>query len=187
MNHILNIPGGHAVLGGRGGDGRATISKMAAILAGIEFFSVPSGSQYNKELWRKDFRRLIRNTGCFCKDSMLFVTARQLLKHPFLLEDILSFLARGEVFNLFDLDERHELNEYVHQHLLRKSTSGIISELSPDSMYEIFVSICKEKLHVVISYNAENESVAKVFRKHPVLVKNAVHIAVKVMRAHNSH
>ena len=47
-------------------------------------------------------------------------------------------------------------------------------------MYEIFVSICKEKLHVVISYNAANESVAEMFRNHPVLIRNAVHIAVRV-------
>ena len=47
-------------------------------------------------------------------------------------------------------------------------------------MYEIFVSICRERLHVVISYNAGNELVAEMFRKHPVLIQNAVHIAVKV-------
>ena len=113
VNHVLNIPGGHAVLGGRGGDGRATISKMAAILAGIDFFSVPSGSQNDQKTWRRDFGRLIRKTGCFCKDSLLFLTARQLLKHKFLLEDIISFLARGEVFGLFNLEERHELNEVI--------------------------------------------------------------------------
>ena len=44
---------------------------------------------------------------------MLFLTARQLLKYPFLLEDIVSFLARGEIFDLFNLEERHELNEVL--------------------------------------------------------------------------
>lgn len=73
--------------------------------------------------------------------------------------------------------------QHVHHHLLRESSSGIVSELSSEAMYEMFVSFCRQKLHVVVSYNAGNQSVAEMFRSHPLLIKNAaVHIAVKVSR-----
>ena len=83
ISHVLSTSGGHALLGGRGGEGRETFSRIAALLADFAFFSVPISPRYGREDWRKDLAKLLKETGCHLKDSVIYVTATQLLKKSF--------------------------------------------------------------------------------------------------------
>jgi hypothetical protein len=124
MHHALSTPsssignspvgGAHIIIGGRGGEGRATIAQIAALLSDYTFFSVPNSPIYDKHTWRSDLKRLIRGAGCQRTDTVIYVTAGQMAKKRFLLNDICSLMVRGEVFQLFSVEERNELNEVKH-------------------------------------------------------------------------
>ena len=45
---MLCLPGSHALVGGRGGEGRATVAKVAARMQGVKFFSVPDSPGYDR-------------------------------------------------------------------------------------------------------------------------------------------
>ena len=66
---------------------------------------------YTKETWRDDLRKLIRNAGSLRQDTILYVHGSELLRHNFLLVDVDSLMASGEVPGIFSTEEKHELNE----------------------------------------------------------------------------
>ena len=139
-------------------------------------------------------------------DTALYLTASQLLRQrDFLLPDIRSLMVRGEVEGLFTIEEKHELNEarilqtlmadktccikdvffqHVHQHLLSASQRGIISELTPSALYELFVSICKRRLHLIIGYDGDNPAELQILRENDCLTKNSFHLIVQVRHCH---
>ena len=41
FHRVITTPYGHAVFGGRGGDGRSTMARVAALMTGHLFFAVP--------------------------------------------------------------------------------------------------------------------------------------------------
>jgi hypothetical protein len=41
FHRVMTTPYGHAVFGGRGGDGRSTMASVAALMTGHLFFAVP--------------------------------------------------------------------------------------------------------------------------------------------------
>ena len=174
------MPSGNIVLSSVGGDGRRTLAKVASLLSNYTFFSVPINSTYSKIMWRNDLRSLIKNTGCYCKDTVLFFTLSQLRDNSFLLEDLESLYTRGEILDLFSLDERHELNEHVHQYMVEQSGTGVITELTPAALYEIFISICKRKLHVILCYDEGDRHALELFRERPCLIDTSVHFILRV-------
>ena len=190
INHALTTPstsvgdhgGSHLIIGGQGGEGRAMASRIAAKLSNFVFFPIPNSPTYTKEAWRSDLRDLIKRAGSHATDTVIYVSAGQLLRYDFILYDVNSLMARGKVFNLFTLEERHELNESVHTHLLGDglSLSGANYDLSPTALYEIFVSICKKKLHLIIAYNSCDHAESELmFRMNFVLTKTATHIVIE--------
>jgi dynein heavy chain len=73
-------------------------------------------TDYTKEVWRTDLRKLIRNAGSLRQDTVLYVHGSEMLRHEFLLNDVDSILASGEVPGIFSTDEKHELNEVREFH-----------------------------------------------------------------------
>jgi len=57
---------------------------------------------------------------------------------------------------------------------------GKVSELTPAALYEIFVELCRSKLHIIISYDAKDEKIIKMLRKHKAILNSAVHCRLKV-------
>ena len=111
IHRVISTKGGHAVIGGNGGEGRITMAKIASLLNDHVFFSLPVSKQYGKNEWRQDLRRLIKLAGSDNKDIVLYLPATQLLSHSFLREDVDSLFARGEISDLFSAEEKHQLNE----------------------------------------------------------------------------
>ena len=206
--HVLGSRGGHALLGGHGGDGRATVAKVAAITLGQVFFHVPSSDSYPISKWRRDLARIIREIAKTAQDTVLYLTASQLSRQPFVLDDINSLLIRGEVMDLFSVEDKHELNEvmtgclnvsslyerknsqvtavlwfvfqYVHQQMLNNAGNTIITEVTPTALYERFIQMCRDKLHILVAYNSGEKKAESIFRESPAIVKSTVHIVFKV-------
>ncbi len=75
------------------------------------------------------------------------------------------------------------LLQHVHQHLLNASKGGIISELTPSALYDLFVSICKRRLHIIIAYDGDKQDELKLIKEYDCLTKNSFHIVVQVLLA----
>ena len=53
----------------------------------------------------------VRDAGFHSQETVIYIAASQLIRHPFILRDIDSLLGRGEVPGLFSTKEKNELNE----------------------------------------------------------------------------
>lgn len=182
INHVITTAGGHALLNGQGGDGRTTATRVAALLTGHTYFNLPVCGTYTRESWRKDLKKLVSSAGFNSQETVIYVPATQLTRHSFILEDIDSLLGRGEVSGLFTTKEKHQINEFVHKYLFAKE-EGKVNELTPAAIYQIFIDLCKEKLHVVISFNVgEGSRISKIFRKHKSIMSVSTEVNFRVSR-----
>ncbi len=179
VHRIISTPGGHAVIGGNGGEGRRSVARLAAFMTNHVFFSLPISKQYNRDDWRFDLKRLIRMAGSENKEIVIFIPAVQLLEHAYLMTDVDSLFARGEVPGLFSLEEKHQLNEFVHKHLMKEG-GGKVSEMTPSALYEIFIEISRSKLHIVITYNYNHPQIGRMLRKHKSILNEATQLNLKV-------
>ena len=159
VNHVLTSSNSHAILCGHGGEGRTTLCKNAALLTDVQTFQIPDSDSYDFDNWRSDLRRLLKSVGQNNKSIMIFCSACQLKKQDFLLKDICSFLTKGEVSDLFNLEEKHKLNEHIYQRLVAEDERNIMAELTPNDLYDKFVMLCRTKIHIVIVYNVGDPDV----------------------------
>ena len=79
----------------------------------------------------------------------------------------------------FFYHSHHFTFQFVHKHLMEMG-GGIVSELTPTALYEIFVQLCRTKLHMIISYNTLDEKMLKILRKHKAILNSSVHCILKV-------
>ena len=101
------------MIGGNGGEGRRSVARLSAFMTNHTFFSLPISKQYGRHEWRRDLKKLIRMAGSESKEIVTFMPAAQLLQHDYLMQDVDSLFARGEVPGLFTLEEKHHLNEVI--------------------------------------------------------------------------
>ena len=94
IHRIISTPGAHGVIGGYGGDGRSTMTKIAALMNDHLFFSLPVSQDYGREQWRQDLRHLIKTAGSEDRDVVILLPSTQLLKRHFLAQDIDSLFSR---------------------------------------------------------------------------------------------
>ena len=64
--------------------------------------------------------------------------------------------------------------------MLNNSGNTIVTEVTPTALYERFIKICREKLHILISYNNGDLRAEKIFQKYPIIVESTVHVIFKV-------
>jgi hypothetical protein len=69
--------------------------------------------------------------------------------------------------------------QFVHKHLMEVG-GGKVSELTPTALYEIFIELCRTKLHIIISYNTQDEAMLKLLRKHKAVLNASVQCILKV-------
>ena len=56
-----------------------------------------------------------------------------------------------------------------------------MSELTPAAIYEIFIDLCKQRLHLVISFNSgESQDISILFRKHKSIFSSCIEINFRV-------
>ena len=73
----------------------------------------------------------VRDAGFHSQETVIYIAASQLIRHPFILRDIDSLLGRGEVPGLFSTKEKNELNEvkqlnHGSKQLIYDSKNGLV-------------------------------------------------------------
>lgn len=85
------------------------------------------------------------------------------------MEDISNLLNSGEVPNLFTGEEKAELCEKMRQ-LDRQRDKSLQTDGSPVALFNFFVQIVKEQLHVVMTMSPIGDSFRNRIRKFPAIV-----------------
>lgn len=98
---------------------------------------------------------------------VVFLFSDTQIKNESFLEDINNMLNTGEVPNIFASDEKAAVIEQVRNALLKQNPK---IDGSPTSLYNQFISRCKENLHIVFCMSPIGEAFRNRLRMFPSLV-----------------
>ena len=163
---IIGRPFGHGLLIGLGGSGRQSLARLAAHILGYEFFQIQMKKNYREREFRDDMKKLIDMTAMEQKKTVFFFQDTQIITESFL-EDVNSLLSSGQIPNLYEDDEIQQRREAMRPEAKKR---GIIE--TPQSLFELFIQISRENLHVVLAMSPAGDGLRNRVRMFPPLVNN---------------
>ena len=164
ISRLLRQPRGNALLVGVGGSGRQSLSRLSAFIADMKCFQIELSRGYGVNEFHEDLKRLLMQAGAENKATVFLFNDTQIIKESFL-EDINNILNAGEVPDLFEADELGKIREAVRP--LAKAAGKLET---PDVIYGHFVQLCRENLHVVLTFSPVGEAFRNRLRMFPSLV-----------------
>lgn len=165
---VLKQPGAHMLNVGVGGSGRQSLSSLAAYICCIEPFQIAVSKSYGLEEWKEDLRKLVRRAGGDGVETMFLFSDTQINDEVFV-EDINNLLNTGEVPNLFPQDEKPAVMEQARL-LAKKLKDPAANGESPQELWDFFVKMTKQNLHVVLCMSPVGDAFRERLRQFPSLV-----------------
>lgn len=166
---IMRIIGrqfGHALLIGLGGSGRQSLTRLAANILEMQFFQITMTRGYKDREFREDLKRVLDMAAIDQKQTVFFFSDTQIIKESFL-EDVISILTSGCVPNLYEGDELQQRREAMRPEAKKRN----IVE-TPQNLFELYVQVARENLHIVFSMSPAGDSLRNRIRMFPPLVNN---------------
>ncbi|MBN3325639.1 DYH1B protein, partial [Atractosteus spatula] len=164
---VFRQPGGHMMLIGLDGTGKATCASLACYISGCQLYRLAVTRTYSHSDFCEDLKKVYRQTGLNKKNTVLLIKDSDIVKESFL-EDINCILNSGEVPGLFDKEEIDGIAVELKSVIERSLNDN--KEDSREEMYSLFLKQVHQRLHIVLACSPAGSSLRQHSRTHPALL-----------------
>ena len=165
ISRILRQQRGNAMLVGVGGSGRSSMAKLAASINSMSTFQIEITKSYRVKEWYEDIKRMLRTCGLEEDKTVQFLFSDTQIVFESFLEDINNLLNSGEIPNLFPFDERSAICDE-----LADRARAVGRGNNRDEIYSYFVGLCRERLHLVLTFSPVGDQFRNRCRQFPSII-----------------
>lgn len=159
----------HSLLIGIGGCGRQSLTRLAAHIMDYELFQIELTRNYSMIEWTKFLKAMLLKLSSTESHGVFLITDTQ-IKDVRFLDDISNLLQSGEMLRLFDSDEIRDICEKMLV-IDKQRDKTLQTDGSAKALYEFFVSLIREQLHVILCLSPANYKFHEILRDYPSFLK----------------
>uniref|UniRef100_H2ZL82 Uncharacterized protein n=1 Tax=Ciona savignyi TaxID=51511 RepID=H2ZL82_CIOSA len=168
IHRIIRMDHGHSLLVGVGGSGKQSLTKLASFSAGCDVFEIALSRGYDETAFREDLKVLYNKLGIENKKTVFLFTDSHVAEEGFL-ELINNMLTSGMVPALFADDEKEGIIGSMRDEASKNGFGP-----AKESIWQYFVSKCRDNLHIVLAMSPVGDQLRVRCRNFPGMVNNTV-------------
>lgn len=165
---IFKQPRSHALLIGIGGIGRQSYTRLAAHIMDFELFQIELTQHFSINNWNEFLKNMILRISYNEQNGVFIISDSQLIYDQFL-DDITELVQSGEILHLFNMEEMNAIHEKILA-IDKQRDKTLQTDGSPRALHNLFVSIVREQLHIVVCMSPVKEHFRTILMNYPAII-----------------